>query len=260
MDIEVRGGSKPLWVSEFGCYLPDGEMAFSYEQYPKPPQPSWLRVPEGSQLRESRKSKNSEHPITESRSILGNAAQILAFYQDCADRGNLLQVESPVVDTQLQMTQLSRTEPGFFAENEEGYFSVEIFQHKEVTFWTVKHGQKLPPAFRAKREPEYLLFVREKNGRVILRNPDTGDEYWARVEATTDFKPAFVLGTRREAAKEVPILWALMPSWMQFDLPNNTVGSAVIIPVAGSWSAGLSPTRFVGSAHDRLEIFLNSSR
>jgi hypothetical protein len=258
MDIEVRGGSKPLWVSEFGCYLPDGGMAFSYEQYPERPQPSWLRVPEGSQLRESRNSKNPEYPMTESRSTCANAAQVLGFYRDCADRGNLVQVESPVVDTRLQMTQLSRTEPGFFAENEEYYFSVEIFQHKETTFWTVKHGQKLPPAFRSKREPKYLLFVREENGRVILRNPDTGDEYWARVEATTDSKPPFVLGTRREPAKEVPILWALMPSWMQFDLPNNTVGSAVTIPVAGCWAAGLPPTRFVGSAHDRLEIFLNS--
>jgi hypothetical protein len=171
MDIEVRGGSKPLWVSEFGCYLPDGGMAFSYEQYPERPQSSWLRVPEGSQLRESRNSKNPESPITESRSICANAAQVLGFYRDCADRGDLVQVESPVVDTRLQMTQLSRTEPGFFAENEVYYFSVEIFQHKEVTFWTVKHGQKLLPAFRSKREPAYLLFMREENGRVIPTQP-----------------------------------------------------------------------------------------
>jgi hypothetical protein len=258
MDIEIRGGSKPFWVSEFGCYLPNGEMAFSYEQYPERLQPSWLRVPEGSQLRESHKPKSLEHPITESRSVCASAAQILAFYQDCADRGNLAQVESPVVDTRLQLTQLSRVEPGFFAENDEYYFSIEIFQHNEVTFWTVKHGQKLTPAFRDKREPKYLLFVREENDRVILRNPDRGDEYWVPVGAMTDSKPAFVLGTRGEREKEVPILWSLVPAWMQFDLPSNIVGSAVIIPVLRSWAASVQLIKFAKSAHDRLENFLNS--
>jgi hypothetical protein len=258
MDIEVRGGSKPFWVSEFGCYLPDGEMAFSYKQYPERLQPSWLRVPEGSQLRESRKSKSPEHPITESRSICASAAQILAFYRDCADQGNLVRVESPVVDTRLQMTQLSRTEPGFFAENEECHFSVEIFQHKEVTFWTLNHGQKLPPGFRNKREPRYLLFVKEENGRVILRNPDRDVEYWAPVGAMTDSKPAFVPGERLEREKEVPILWELMPSWMQFDLPDDIVGSAVTIPVLRRWAASVQLIEFAESAHDRLESFLNS--
>jgi hypothetical protein len=156
------------------------------------------------------------------------------------------------------MTQLSRVEPGFFAENEDSYFSVEIFQHKEVTFWTVKHGQKLPPAFRDKREPKYLLFVREDNGRVILRNPDKDDEYWAPVGAMTDSKPAFVPGARGEREKEVPILWSLVPSWMQFDLPSNIVGSAVTIPVLGHWAAGVQLIKFAGSAHERIENFLNS--
>jgi hypothetical protein len=99
--------------------------------------------------------------------------------------------------------------------------------------------------------------VREENGRVILRNPDTGDEYWARIEATTDFKPAYFLGTTREPEKGVPILWDLLPSWMQFGLPSNTVGSAVTIPRHGS-AAALQLVKFAGSAHDRLGSFLNS--
>jgi hypothetical protein len=176
MDIEIRGGSKPLWVSEFRCYLPNREMAFSYFEYPELPQPNWLRVPEGSQLRESRNSKKPEYPITESRSMCASAEYILAFYEDCADCGGLERIEDRVVDHALKMTQLSRIEPGFYAENSEYYLSLEIFQHKEIVFWTIKHGQKLPPSFRGKREPAYLLYMGEVNGRVTLRNPDSGEE------------------------------------------------------------------------------------
>jgi hypothetical protein len=259
MDIEVRGGSKPLWVSEFGCYLPNGEMAFSYYEYPEPPQPSWLRVPEGSQLRESSNSKNPERPFSESRTMRGNVESILAFYQDCINCGGLKHIENLVVDHALRMTQLSRVEPGFYAENSEYYFSLEIFQHKEIVFWTIMHGQKLPPSFCSKREPKYLLYAGEDNGRIILRNPDTGDKYWAPVEAMTDSRPEFVLGAKqeREREKELPVLWSLLPSWMQFDLPPGTEGTAVPITTTKHWAAGISCLKFAGSVHDKLETCLN---
>ena len=246
MNIEVRGGPKPLWISEFGCYLPDGEMAFSYNESPEPPHPSWLRAPEGSQLRESCKSKNREYPITESRSMRRDAESILAFYRDCTDSGGLERIENPVADHALKMTQLSRVEPGFYAENSEYYFSLEIFQHKEIVFWTVKHGQKLPASFRSKREPKYLLYAGEENGHVTLRNPDSGYEYWAPAEAITDSKPEFVRGAKREREREKaePILWSLLPSWMQFALPPETMGSATPIPTQSRWAADITYMKF----------------
>ncbi|MGA3009804.1 MAG: hypothetical protein ABSD72_06025 [Terracidiphilus sp.] len=260
MYIEVRGGSKPLWVYEFCCYLPDGEMAFSYHKHPELPRPSWLRVPEGSQLREqATSSKNPERPIFESRSMRGDAESILAFYQDCIDCGGLDRIENPVVDHVLEMTQLSRIEPGFYAENSEFYFSLEIFQHKKTVFWTVEYGQKLPPSFRSKKEPKYLLYGGEQNGRVTLRNPDSGDEYWTPAKAMTDSKPKFILGAKREREREkrLPILWSLLPSWMQFDLTEETMGTATPTPAQNRWAASIYCMKFEGCPHEKLEACLN---
>ncbi|MGA7830798.1 MAG: hypothetical protein WCA21_07550 [Terracidiphilus sp.] len=102
------------------------------------------------------------------------------------------------------------------------------------------------------------LFCTHRPAAIILRNPDRGDEYCAPVEAITDSKLAFVHETRREREKEVPILWSLVPAWMQFDLPGNSVGSAVTIPVTRCWAASVQLIKFAESAHDRLEGFLHS--
>ncbi|MGA9672472.1 MAG: hypothetical protein WBQ94_24875 [Terracidiphilus sp.] len=124
MDIEIHGGAKPLWVSEFGCYLSDGEMAFSYHKHPEIPKPTWLRVPEGSQLREAAGStKNPERLIFESRSMRGDAESILAFYQDCMDCGGLNRIENTDVDRALKKIRISRIEPGFYAESSEYFVS-----------------------------------------------------------------------------------------------------------------------------------------
>jgi hypothetical protein len=260
MYIEVRGGSKPLWVYEFGCFLPDGEMAFSYHKHPELPQPGWLRVPEGSQLREPAGStKNPERPIFESRSMRGNAESILAFYQDCTDCGGLDCIENTDVDRARKKIQISRVEPGFYAESSEYFFVLDIFQHKEIVFWTVEYGRKLPHSFRSKKEPKYLLYGGEASGRVTLRNPDSGDEYWASAKVLTDSKPKFILGAKREREQErqVPILWSLLPSWMQFDLPPETEGTAVQIMITKRWAVGISCMKFAGSAHDKLQTCLN---
>lgn len=260
MNIEVRGGSKPLWVCEFDCYLPDGEMAFSYQDYPEPPQPSWLRVPEGSQLRDpAGSSKNPEIPIFESRSMRGHAESILAFYQECTDCGGLNRIENTVVGRAQKKFHISRIEPGFYAENSEFFFILDIFQHKETVFWTVEHGQWLPASFHSKWIPKYLIYVGEKKGRITLRDPASGVEYWAPAKAMADSKPKFVSGANREREreKEIPILWSLLPSWMQFDLPPETMGTATPVPILNRWAAGISCMKFEGSAHDKLKACLN---
>lgn len=257
MNIEVRGGPKPLWVNEFACFAPDGQMAFSYEEHPERQHPSWLIAPEGSVVRESSGLKNPEHPISETRSMCTSADHILAHYQDCSDRGGLKWTSDPVVDHALKMTTLSRIEPGFYAENAEYYFSLEIFQHRRTSFWTIKHGQKLPPSFRSKREPMYLVFAAEADGRVILRNPDSGLEYWAHLEDLMESEPSFVIGAPYESPEEVPILWALLPAWMQFDLKAGVMGAAVPIPPLCRWAAGISAMKFEGDAHDMFETCLS---
>jgi hypothetical protein len=189
----------------------------------------------------------------------GDAENILAFYQDCMDCGGLNRIENTAVDRALKKIRISRIEPGFYAESSEYYFILDIFQHKEIVFWTVEYARKLPPSFRSKKEPKYLLYGGEENGRVTLRNPDSGDEYWAPVEALTDSKPRFILGAKREREqeKELPILWSLLPSWMQFELPPETMGTATPIPTRNRWAAGISCVKFEGSAHDKLEDCLN---
>src|SRR5439155_18083265 len=42
MWIEVRGAAKPFWLDTDQCRLPNGELAFTYENLQKPAIPSWF--------------------------------------------------------------------------------------------------------------------------------------------------------------------------------------------------------------------------
>jgi hypothetical protein len=61
MQIKVRDGHRTLWVEEFGCYLENGELAFSYYGLPELPLPGWYGFPDNSILRQERRSNNPEH-------------------------------------------------------------------------------------------------------------------------------------------------------------------------------------------------------
>ena len=45
MWIEVRGAAKPFWLDTDQCRLPNGELAFAYENLQKPAIPSWFAAP-----------------------------------------------------------------------------------------------------------------------------------------------------------------------------------------------------------------------
>src|SRR5438874_12713479 len=45
MWIEVRGAAKPFWLDTNQCRLPNGELAFAYENLQKPAIPSWFAAP-----------------------------------------------------------------------------------------------------------------------------------------------------------------------------------------------------------------------
>jgi hypothetical protein len=140
MQIEVRDGSRTLWVEEFGCYLENGELAFSYYGMPEQPVPEWYGFPVNSVLREDRRSKNPEHPSEELRSARSNGTDVLAFYKDKVAHGGLFVFENPVVNHALQMTDLTRLEPGFYAEGEGYRLCLDVYEHSGLAFWRVKHG------------------------------------------------------------------------------------------------------------------------
>src|SRR3569833_2299972 len=174
MQIEVRDGNRTLWVEEFGCYLENEELAYTYYGMPAPPLPDWLDSPT-SVIREARSSKNPEHPAEELRSARSTAGDVLAFYKDRVTKGGLSLIENSVVDHALEMTDLTRLEPGFYAEDEGYRFCLDQYEHREMTFWRVKYGPKLTPTNRSKKKPRKHNNVSEQNGKVTLRNPDTGD-------------------------------------------------------------------------------------
>jgi hypothetical protein len=176
MQIEVRDGSRILWVEEFGCFLENGELAFSYYGLPDIIEPAWYGAPEGSLLREERKSNNPEHPNEEIRSKRITPAEVLTFYKERLIQNEFSLIEEPVVDHALQMTELSRIQPGFYAETDAYHLSLEIYEHRDICFWRVKHGRKLPSGFRSKREPKHLVLLTQTEEKVILQNPETGDQ------------------------------------------------------------------------------------
>lgn len=256
MQIEVRGGSKTLWVEEFACFLPNGELAFSYYEMPDIVPPAWYGAPECSVLREEHKSNNPEHPDEELRSMHAGAAEILMFYKERSLSGGLSLTENPVVNHSLQMTNLSRVEPGFYGENDDYQLSLDIYEHCGVSFWRVKHGPKLPSGFRSKEEPEYLVFVNESDGKVMLRNPETGDELWAPSDALTDERTRHAQYPRSAAPKKVRVSWSLVPDWLKFAVAPETDVTASS-SFSGGTLVGFSTMRLTQNPKRELESFLD---
>jgi len=186
-----------------------------------------------------------------------SAAEVSAFYEGCADHGGLTRMENPVVDHALKMTELSRVGPGFYAENDNYQIGIEIYQHKDSAFWRVKHGAKLPASFRSKKEPKYLILVDESEGRLTLRNPDTGDECWAPSSALSEGEPRHFRHPKQNPPKEETILWSLLPPWIQLKLEPGTQGTACATFLGGT-AAGISAMKFDGDPREMFEACLDS--
>lgn len=255
MQIEVRDGNRTLWVEEFGCYLENGELAFSYHGMPAPPLPEWLDSPYSS-VREARTSNNPEHPNEELRSARSSAVEVVAFYKGRVTQGGLSLIENPAVSHALEPTGLSRLEPGFYAENDTYRFCLDVYQHNGISFWRLKHGPKLPSNYRSKANPRYLVYVGEENGKVTLRNPDTGDELWASADAFADGPPRHADYPKHEKPAQVPISWNLVPEWLHLDVHPDievTASSSFM----GDTLAGFSSARLEGSLRQALETLLD---
>lgn len=256
MQIEVRDGSKTRWVEEFACFLPNGDLAFSYYETPDIIPPDWYGAPESSLLREEHKLNNPEHPDEELRSMHAGAAEILTFYKERSVSGGLWLTENPVVDHALQMTNLSRLEPGFYAENDDYQLSLDIYEHRGVVFWRVKHGPKLPSGFRSKKEPKYLVFISESDGKVMLRNPETGDELWAPSEALINEQPRHAQYPRFAPPKKLRVSWSLVPDWLKLPVaPEIDVTASPSF--SGGTLVGFSTMKLKQDSKIELESFLD---
>lgn len=261
MDIEIRGGERPFWVSEFGCFLANRECAFYYEpeHYPRPPLPLWFGHPNDSARRDSRDFYSPARPLEEHRSMTASAAEVVAFYEERLTSGGLIIDKDIVVDDAVKATSLSRFEPGLYAESAEYYFALEAYEHKGIAFWKILHGTKLPPSFQPKlRYPKHLLWLGEEEGRVTLRNPESGEDCWTAREYLSEQEPRYVKRSEaRTPRQEHSILWSRLPGWLQFGLPDEAKGSASESALGG-WTAAISAQKCEGPIQGVFEICLDS--
>ena len=244
-----------MWVEEFACFLDNGELAFSYYGLPEIKVPDWYGAPERSSVREERRTRNPEHPDEELRSMQIESSEVLSFYCDRVRRGGLKLTENPVVDHALLMTNLSRVHLGIYAESDDYRLSLEIYAHRRISFWRVKHGPKLPPNFRSKREPKYLILVSAAEEKAILRNPETGDELWAPSDALTD-ELTDALIPKSEPTGKVPISWSLAPKWLGIGVTPGTEITASS-SFQGDALAGFSAMKLSRDPKIELEHFLD---
>jgi hypothetical protein len=256
MQIEVRDGSRTLWVEEFACFLDSRELAFSYHGLPVAIAPDWYQTPEGSVLRSERKSTNPEYPNEEVRSIGNAAAEVLQFYKERALSGGLVLTENPVANHALEMTTLSRLTPGFYGQDDSYRLSLDLYEHCGVSFWCAKYGPKLSSGFRSKKKPKYLIFVGAENGKMTLRNPETGDTLWAPSDALTGGQPRHAQYPKREPPKTVHISWRLLPDWIQVEIVPGTCVTASS-SFSGGTLAGFSCMNLKGDIGTELEDCLD---
>jgi hypothetical protein len=246
MWIEVRGGPGALWVQSDECRLPNGELAFVNETWPAPPLPDWFGAPADSALRESSDMRGMGWPLIEHRSMKANAGQVLTFYKASAERGGLARTEK---------WPAGRAGPGYSAENGEYAFNLDVYEHRDLAFWTIQLSYKNRKRHQFASPP--LLFVGRDDERVTLRHERIGQEYWAPVATARDSEPPTA---EREMLREEPLTWSLLPTWVQFGIDNGTEGNAVRNRGqngAEEWSASIHQ-RFEGDPQVMFEACLNS--
>jgi len=218
--IEVVGGPGPLWVQCDECRLENGDLAFVNVAGPTPPLPAWFRAPASSSLRKSEDMRGSGFPRLETRSMRGDAVGVLTFYQACMEQGGLLRTDETQKPQFGRPTPgYNRAVPGFHAENTRDAFSIDIYEHGGLAFWTI---ELLSLGSRRKAVPNSpLRLVRRNEERVILLNPDTGKECTAPTVALRGFVPQDV---KRDNPRREPIVWSSLPEWVQFSVAGESRG------------------------------------
>jgi len=150
-------------------------------------------------------------PLIEYRSMQGSVDQVLAFYGGMIERAGLAITESLPLGGW----------PGIYAENAEYFLGIEIYEHKDLVFWTVQLSSTRQRRQKVLHSRFFLLLGRNDE-RVTLRHESKDEEYWAPVDAVRDSEPPDVERPRIE-----PITWSLLPAWIQFGTESGRQGKAV---------------------------------
>lgn len=210
MWIEVKDAPKPLWVDTDECRLPNGELAFAYENLQKPPSPSWFAAPPASKLRGSSEELWAWYDKQEHRSLRGSVQEILLFYETSIAEGGLAKEEYT----------RSRAGSGFAADNRQNsYLNLDLYQHSDVVFWTVQFGiQVCEPK---QRQPLSLLFKNAHEDRAELKHPQTAEEYCVPARSVRDSRP-------HPDVRHESVLWSSLPSWLHFDIESGRSGNACL--------------------------------
>jgi len=184
------------------------------------------------------------------------SSEVLTFYKERLVQNEFTLIENPVVNHALQMTELSRIQPGFYAESDTYHLSLELYEHRRICFWRVKHGPKLPSGFRSKKEPKYLVLVGQTEERVMLQNPETGDHLWATPDAVSEDQPRHAQYSKFAPPEEFPISWSLLPGWIEMGIAPGTEVTASST-FHGCAHAGFSAMKLSKDPRIELERCLN---
>jgi hypothetical protein len=242
MWIEVRDAPKPLWIDTDECRLPDGELAFAYENLQKPAIPTWFAAPPASTLRGSSEELWAWYDRQEHRSLRGTVREVLTFYEASIAQGGLAKEEYT----------RSRAGAGFSADNrKKAFFNLDLCQHRDVVFWTVEFGVQICEP--KQQQPLSLLFKNADEQRVVLKHPKTSEEYWIPSTSLRDSRP-------HPDVRHESVLWSSLPSWLQFDIESGQSGNACYVRHEdGVEESDITVVTPLGSNGDmRFESCLNS--
>ena len=149
------------------CRLADGGLAFAYENLQKPVIPSWFAAPVASRLRGSSEKLWAWYDRQEHRSLRGSVQEVLEFYEESTVRGGLAK----------EKYVRNRAGAGFHADNrKKTWFGLDLYEHGDVVFWTAEFRIQLCEP--KQRQPLSLLFKNADERRIVLRHPETAEEYW----------------------------------------------------------------------------------
>jgi hypothetical protein len=239
MWIQVWDGPRQLWVNEAECYLPNGELAFVNESIPRP-LPDWLEALPDSNVRMSADDRDTAGSLLEHRSMRApahstrpTAEYVLSFYRNCIERGGL-KVEPDWSSPGLP----GRCCPGFAASNAQHHFLVNIYQWRDIAFWTVYLHHK---DRRRKTVSVPLEVVKRTPDGITLWIANEKRNCWAPTRAVTTNYPGDILKDLPSQRRDLEVMpSSSLPPWLRFSISDDTPTVLTGRPNGGAleyWSA-----------------------
>ncbi len=177
------------------------------------------------------------------------ADEVLAFYEGLTSRGGLNRAPEPPV---------GRAVLGFEAANSEHRFTIDLYQHIDLTFWTI---QLIDTTVSARSRIPRLRLLERGAERAILQNTETDEQYFAPTSAVTEVNRSANIERYSQSRQMETISWASLPKWAQFGLKVTAGGEIHRHLNDGgqpSWNASLSIPIARGAPKDIFEACLQS--